>query len=199
MGHGREHPEAVFYNSMKMYKHTYAPQVPVWLVVLGFLLLMSAIQWPLVWGKFLMYMSRAKETNAYKQKVAELDEGSSGSDGAGEDGGDPDIEIELVGCPKPEWHHLLIFQLPLVPYRVGYRLWRIGRWVAKYHVMGHAYDLDARTHLTLQTLRMRPDIWELQTPQKQNELLSYSVWTKKGMKEFQRQHRIAWNQKRKRS
>ena len=35
--------------------------------------------------------------------------------------------------------------------------------------------------------------------EKQQELLSQAVWTKKGMKEFQRRNRIAWNQKRKRN
>ena len=165
-------------SNMKMYKHTYAPQLPLWLVVVGFLLLLSAIQWPLMWGKYLMYMSRAKETSAYKQKVARLDEDGL-KDSADEDG-DPEIEIELVGCPKPEWHHLVVFQLPLFPARVCYRAWRIVRWVVKYNVLGHAYDRDAKIHLTLEALRIRPDIWDLQPAEKQEELLSQAVWTKKG-------------------
>ncbi len=182
---------------MKMYKHAYAPQLPLWLVVVGFLLLLSAIQWPLMWGKYLMYMRRAKETSAYKQKVFQLGEG--GLEDTAEEDSDPDIQIELVGCPRPEWHHLVVFQLPLLPARVGYRAWRIVRWIVKYNVLGHAYDRDAKVHLTLEILRIRPDIWDLQPPEKQEELLSQAVWTKKGMKEFQRRNRIAWNQKRKKN
>ena len=64
--------------------------MPLWLVLLGFVVIMSAIQWPLMWSKYLMYQARAKETSAYKQKVAQL-----GGDGEEEDG-EPDIEIELV-------------------------------------------------------------------------------------------------------
>ena len=47
------HPEA-HYQAMhhaRYYKHVYAPDAPLWLVVIGFLLLTSAIHWPLMWGK----------------------------------------------------------------------------------------------------------------------------------------------------
>ena len=86
--HPEAHNQAMHY--ARYYKHVYAPEVPLWLVLLGFVVIMSAIQWPLMWSKYLMYQARAKETSAYKQKVAQL-----GGDGEEEDG-EPDIEIELV-------------------------------------------------------------------------------------------------------
>ena len=144
------HPEA-HYQAMhhaRYYRHVYAPEVPLWLVLLGFLLLMSAIQWPLSWGKYNMYQRRAKLTNAYKVKLAEL-EGQGQGEGGGEVEGegppreDISIEVELIGCPIPQWHHLFIFQVPIIPYRFGLWMWGIVRWAVK-------YELRYKCHLLLE-------------------------------------------------
>ena len=67
--------------------------------------------------------------------------------------------------------------------------------MVKYSVLGHKYDRGAQIYVTQQALHLREDIWETIPPEKQAELLKAKVWTKKGMAEFQRQHRIAWNNK----
>ena len=83
-----------------------------------------------------------------------------------------------------ELSHLLIFRLPTYPRTIGYRLYRIGRWVVKYSILGHKYDREAQIHLTKETLRIRDDIWDMQPEEEREKLLKAKVWTPKGMKDF---------------
>ena len=70
-----------------------------------------------------MYQRRAKLTNAYKAKLVELEDELEEHEEHREHEGEQQeisIEVELIGCPRPEWHHLLIFQVPLAPYKLGF-------------------------------------------------------------------------------
>jgi DnaJ family protein C protein 25 len=49
-----EHPEA-YGHTARYYKAMLAPEVPLWIVVVGFIAVVSAIQWPLAWQAFIYH------------------------------------------------------------------------------------------------------------------------------------------------
>jgi hypothetical protein len=52
-----------------------------------------------------------------------------------------------------------VFQLPLLPLRLLRPVYRAGRWIVKYNILGHPYDLDAQIYLAQEALRIPLSQW----------------------------------------
>eukprot|EP01048_Picozoa_sp_COSAG05_P003545 COSAG05_NODE_166_length_15185_cov_10.343497_5_plen_348_part_00 len=145
-----EHPEA-YGHTARYYKAVLAPEIPLWVVAVGFVLVMSVIHHGVRWQMYWRAQHWAKKSDVYKSRVAKMLE-EQGADpaevGEQELGTDDGIELELTGYPKPVWTDLFVFQLPLIPLRFGYAVYRASRWVVKYSILRQPYDKDARIYLT---------------------------------------------------
>lgn len=186
-----EHPEA-YDHTARYYQAMYAPKIPLWVVAGGFLLIMSAIQWPLAWQMYWWAQGRVKSSDFYKRQAANmLAEGQ-------EAGTDDGVELELTGYPKPVWTDLVIFRVPAIPLRVVYAAYRAIRWVVKYNILKHSYDTSAQIWLTQEECRISESKWKTIPLEQQSVLLGKKLWTAKGMKEEMRSMRMASNQKKRR-
>lgn len=95
-----EHPEA-YGHSARYYKTMMAPEVPFWVVVVGFVAIVSAIQWPLAWQQYRWAQKWAKQSETYKVRAAKMLEAQGMDETAA--GVDDGVELELTGYPKPKW------------------------------------------------------------------------------------------------
>lgn len=179
-------------NMSEYYRAVYAPRAPLWLVVLCAALIFSGIQYALLYLKYTAYQGYVKHHPMYKQKEAQLQRQLDAGEITEEEAV---VDVKLVGAEEPKVLDMIMFQMPFYPYRIGYVLYRAGRWVYLYNICKQPYDAEAREYMTYETLRIGARQWEFLEQEKKDDFLQYEVWTKEGMKEFQVVKRREYNQK----
>eukprot|EP01052_Picozoa_sp_SAG31_P032775 SAG31_NODE_3628_length_4050_cov_2.582890_4_plen_126_part_00 len=95
-------------------QEVYAPQVPLWVVVVIAAAIFSTIQYVLYYAKYVAYQGYVKHHPLYKQKAAKLQLQLQRGEISEEEAV---VNVKLIGAEPPKVLDMLMFQLPFWPYR----------------------------------------------------------------------------------
>lgn len=212
------HPEDTLYNE---YQYYYSRYEKVWktdpkFVVLGFLAIISVIQYASRNAAYTQAMSRIRQTPRYlnrrAQLLAELDlkrgtstaaasklkkRGSTKSKRGGGPALSPEDELALQqqldaeigvfgGHGKPSVKDTLGFQVLYAPVRVSKYLHWLARWEWDYKVQKKEFAWQDAVYLTENSLKMGAGVFEGMSQELQKELVEGRLWLPENLAQFQK-------------
>jgi hypothetical protein len=86
-------------------------------------------------------------------------------------------EVKLMGIRPPGWRDLVVVRLVMLPYTLGHLLFRLGRWLVWYKLLGHAApEVDKRDIMRdrLGLTQEEFDEWEQEMKEKQEKAAKYT-------------------------
>ncbi|GBG70407.1 hypothetical protein CBR_g6535 [Chara braunii] len=186
------HPDEVFYNTMQYYRRYVGHQADVRAVAIGFLLVLSAVQYAAAWGHYRSVIEAAKQTPAYRNKLKALEwerRGGLVSRKKGGKGGrskgvtseemenlEAEVEVEVHGAEKPTIWGLVGMRVLLLPYVIGRLLLWETRWIMQYGIKKYPYSWNDAAYLTRRSLGYSEDIWWAIGQSRRERLMDHQIW-----------------------
>eukprot|EP00191_Tetraselmis_sp_GSL018_P005339 CAMPEP_0177597222 /NCGR_PEP_ID=MMETSP0419_2-20121207/11584_1 /TAXON_ID=582737 /ORGANISM="Tetraselmis sp., Strain GSL018" /LENGTH=282 /DNA_ID=CAMNT_0019089353 /DNA_START=255 /DNA_END=1103 /DNA_ORIENTATION=+ len=202
------HPEEHLYNRYRYYSSYYRKtvQVDVRVVVVGCLLVFSALQYGCRVTAYNSAMRQVRRTPRYQHRLKQLRaeaEAKALSDsgtkrrtrGRGKSKPVPvdDEELEKLidinlkgGYSKPEIKEILIVRLLLLPVSLVQSISWQCRWAYKYWLLKKPYDHEDQVFLTCRALHVSRDLWDLQPLEARERILQQRVWVPENYARFVR-------------
>lgn len=189
------HPEEVFYNAARYYQAYYGHKTDPRLVLVGLLLLVSAMQYVNQWSRYTQAINTVKKTPAFKNRLKALELERSGGvtnkkkghkqmDKKVEEDLSNELELQIQGAEKPSFWHLLAVQFLLLPYTLGKILfWRFC-WFWRYQIKKAPYSWDDACYLTQTCLKVPHDAWQNLDDTMKSNLVHKRLWEKRNMESY---------------
>nr|CAD1829627.1 unnamed protein product [Ananas comosus var. bracteatus] len=189
------HPEEVFYNTARYYHAYYGHKTDPRAVLVGLLLVISAMQYLNQWTRYTQAISMVKKTPAYQNRLKALQlertggittkkKGHKQMDKKMEEELGSELELQIQGADKPSVWKLYGVQFALLPYTLGkLLLWRIC-WLWSYRIKKYPYSWDDACYLTRTRLKMPPNIWDSMDDSVRNDLVLRRLWEKGNMESY---------------
>ncbi|OAY72567.1 Chaperone protein dnaJ 50 [Ananas comosus] len=164
-------------------------------VLVGLLLVISAMQYLNQWTRYTQAISMVKKTPAYQNRLKALQlertggittkkKGHKQMDKKMEEELGSELELQIQGADKPCVWKLYGVQFALLPYTLGkLLLWRIC-WLWSYRIKKYPYSWDDACYLTRTRLKMPPNIWDNMDDSVRNDLVSRRLWEKGNMESY---------------
>ncbi|CAM0877830.1 unnamed protein product [Alopecurus aequalis] len=186
------HPEEFFYNTAQYYRAYYGHKTDPRAVLIGLLLIVSAMQYIFQLTTYSQAIENVKQTPAYRNRLKALEferTGGISSKKKGQKQMDKNVENELKGevdlqiqgVKKPSVWSLYGVQFILLPYVIGKLLtWQIC-WFWRYRVKKSPYAWEDACYLTRTSLRIPADTWQSIDERTKEDLVTKRLWEKANM------------------
>ncbi|XP_078437255.1 chaperone DnaJ-domain superfamily protein [Wolffia australiana] len=189
------HPEEVFYNTARYYHAYYGHKTDPRAVLIGLLLVVSALQFFNQRSRYAQAVEMVKKTPAYKNKLKALElergggvtnkkKGRKQMDKKMEEELSNELQLQIQGAEKPSIWDLIVVQFLLLPYHLGkLLLWRC-LWLWRYNVRKAPYTWNDASYLTQRCLNIPSSSWlNLDETTKKN-LVQRHLWEKPNMEKY---------------
>lgn len=189
------HPEEVFYNTARYYHAYYGHKTDPRAVLVGLLLVVSALQYLNQWTRYTQAVSMVKKTPAYKNRLKALElertggvtskkKGQKHLDKKVEEELSNELELQIHGAEKPTIWKLFGVQFALLPYTLGKVLLWNSCWLWRYHIKKSPYSWDDACYLTRTSLKVPPDAWRNMDESMKSNLVQKRLWEKSNMESY---------------
>ncbi|KAL0922002.1 hypothetical protein M5K25_005958 [Dendrobium thyrsiflorum] len=189
------HPEEVFYNTARYYHAYYGHKTDPRAVLLGLLLVVSALQYLNQWSRYTQALNMVKKTPAYKNRLRALElernglvtnkkKASRQMDKKVEEELSNELQLQIQGAEKPTLWNIFAVQFILLPYAVGKKLLRKFCWFWRYHIMKAPLTWDDASYLTQACLKVPHDTWQNMDESAKKDLVMKRLWDKANMASY---------------
>ncbi|ONK78020.1 uncharacterized protein A4U43_C02F13360 [Asparagus officinalis] len=189
------HPEEVFYNAARYYHAYYGHKTDPRAVLVGLLLVVSALQYLNQCSRYSQAINMVKKTPAFKNKLKALELERSGGvtnkkkghkqmDKKVEEDLSNELELQIQGAEKPSMWNLFAVQFLLLPYTLGKILYWQLCWFWRYQIKKASYTWDDACYLTRTCLKLPPEHWENINDQMKDDLVLKRLWEKNNMENY---------------
>ncbi|KAG0474234.1 hypothetical protein HPP92_016091 [Vanilla planifolia] len=190
------HPEEVFYNAARYYHAYYGHKTDPRIVLLGVLLVVSALQYLNRHSRYTQAINMVKKTPAYKNRLRALElernglasnkkKGNKQMDKKVEEELSNELELQIQGTEKPSIWSLFAMQFILLPYALGKMLlWRFC-WFWRYQINKAPLTWDDACYLTQACLKIPHDAWQNIDKSAKQNLVMKRLWEKVNMENYQ--------------
>lgn len=190
-----EHPEEVFYNTAQYYRAYYGHKTDPRLVLIGLLLLVSAMQYLNQWSRYNQAINMVKKTPAFKNKLKALElerngglpnkkKGHKHMDKKVEEDLSNELELQIQGAEKPSVWNLFAVQFILLPYTLCKLLFWRSCWFWRYQIKKASYTWDDACYLTRTSLKVPLESWLSIDEHTKNDLVLKRLWEKDNMEKY---------------
>ncbi|RRT64411.1 hypothetical protein BHE74_00042211, partial [Ensete ventricosum] len=185
----------VFYNTARYYHAYYGHKTDPRAVLVGLLLVVSALQYLNQWSRYTQAVTMVKKTPAYKNRLKALELERSGGvtnkkkglkqiDKKVEEKLSNELELHIQGAEKPSLWNLIGVQFVLLPYTLGKLLiWR-SCWFWRYQIKKLPYSWDDACYLTRSCLKITSDAWRNIDESTKSNLVQKRLWVKRNMESY---------------
>ncbi|KAK8936012.1 hypothetical protein KSP39_PZI013956 [Platanthera zijinensis] len=161
----------VFYNAARYYHAYYGHKTDPRAVLLGVLLIFSALQYLNQWSRCIQAINMVKKTPAYKNRLKALELERNGlvtnrkkankqMDKKVEEELSNELDLQIQGAEKPTMWNLFAIQLILLPYALGkLSLWKFC-WFWRYQIKKAPLTWEDACYLTQSCLKVPHDAWK---------------------------------------
>ncbi|XP_010906888.1 dnaJ protein ERDJ7 [Elaeis guineensis] len=189
------HPEEVFYNTARYYHAYYGHKTDPRAVLVGLLLVVSALQYLNQWTRYTQAVSMVKKTPAYKNRLKALElertggvtskkKGQKHLDKKVEEELSNELKLQIHGAEKPTIWKLFGVQFALLPYTLGKVLLWNSCWLWRYHIKKSPYSWDDACYLTRTSLKVPSDAWRNMDESMKSNLVQKRLWEKSNMESY---------------
>ncbi|URD83894.1 DnaJ domain [Musa troglodytarum] len=189
------HPEEVFYNTARYYHAYYGHKTDPRAVLVGLLLVVSALQYLNQWTRYTQAVTMVKKTPAYKNRLKALELERSGGvtnkkkglkqiDKNVEEKLSNELELHIQGAEKPSLWNLIGVQFVLLPYTLGKLLIWQSCWFWRYQIKKLPYSWDDACYLTRSCLKITSDAWRNIDESTKSNLVQKRLWVKRNMDSY---------------
>uniref|UniRef100_A0A1D1XYY4 DnaJ subfamily C member 25 n=1 Tax=Anthurium amnicola TaxID=1678845 RepID=A0A1D1XYY4_9ARAE len=189
------HPEEVFYNAARYYHAYYGHKTDPRAVLIGLLLMVSALQYLNQWTRYTQAVAMVKKTPAYKNRLRALELERSGGvtnkkkarkqmDKKTEEELSNELQLQIQGAEKPSIWKLVVIRFLLLPYMLGKLLFWRCCWFWRYHVRKAPYSWNDACYLTQRCLRIPFEAWRNIDESMKNDLVQRRLWEKNNMESY---------------
>jgi len=176
------------------YAHRYgAPEHDIRWVIFWLITTVTALHYAYRRHRYQLILSKVKQTPTYRHRQAQLRAASAAASAsssakkrkkaakqeaqpvAAEPEEEP--EVKLMGIRPPGWRDLVVVRLVMLPYTLGWLLFRLARWAVWYKLLGHTPPpVDMREVMRERLGLTQPefDEWEREMKEKQEKAAKYS-------------------------
>lgn len=194
------HPEEVFYNTARYYRSYYGHKTDPRAVLVGLLLVVSALQYLNQWTRYTQAVAMVKKTPAYKNrlKALELEYSGSGTNRKKgqkqmgkkvEDELSGELELHIQGAERPSIWNLIGVQFILLPYTLGKLLIWQTCWFWRYQIKKLPYSWNDACYLTQKSLRVPFEAWRNIDESTKASLVQKRLWEKSNMEIYMEEMR----------
>ncbi|XP_042456398.1 dnaJ protein ERDJ7-like [Zingiber officinale] len=194
------HPQEVFYNTARYYRAYYGHKTDPRAVLVGLILVVSALQYLNQWSRYTQAVAMVKKTPAYKNrlKALELERSGSGTnrkkgqkqiDKKVEDELSGELELHIQGAERPSIWNLIGVQFILLPYTLGKLLIWQTCWFWRYQLKKLPYSWNDACYLTQKSLRVPFEAWRNIDESMKANLVQKRLWEKTNMEIYMEEMR----------
>ncbi|CAA7394487.1 unnamed protein product [Spirodela intermedia] len=189
------HPEEVFYNTARYYHAYYGHKTDPRAVLIGLLLVVSALQYLNQWSRYTQAVAMVKRTPAYKNKLRALELERTGGvtnkkkarkpmDKKTEEELSNELQLQIQGADKPSIWKLVGVRFLLLPYLLGkLLLWRCC-WLWRYRVRKGPYSWNDACYLTQKCLKVSSSAWLNIDESTKSDLVQRRLWENENMENY---------------
>ena len=207
-----EHPEEFLRNKYNYYRYRYAPKTDMRLVLLGFVLVVSCIQYVSQIQQYryvrrvirfdprvLKKANQIVRDNKIKAKQGKKTKGRSQKQKNRKEELELAIDqviendVKMFGeqGSEPSLKKTFLVWLVLSPYTLTTSMYFYMRWIILFNILGRPYDFEARTYLTYCALRnenfSEKREWKYMDEEKRLKLIKRELWNPKNMELFRKE------------
>lgn len=208
-----DHPEDRYTHYYQYYHAAYAPQTPIWAVVLGVLTFLSSLQYINQQWRYGSMMRAIKYQPQFKRRVNELIEAEVAAlkgkvskaerevlkDRMEIQVLESEVEVAGGGFSKPSLTSLILVRSALLPVTITSAIYGAAMWTWRFRVKGEEYGEEERFYLTCKALGLSGDRFLSMDEPKRKEMLDRELWVPDNLMAFHAEQQEEMQQKMARS